>query len=360
MQLTDETQMTIEYRPATLGALGVVEQPDEAPAFGGRPTRREPKLRVDGEELTASPRFWSSLFHRFGLSGNVFRYFDHQEVFRRVTEVSADDRLRLCIERRDRRPARLLAVSNPKRGVLDYDATRHLMLRHGGGDLAYHEGVVTSRHTPRSGESGFEIGGDTMHNRFLTEVPVDGFGQPRIYLGMLRQVCSNGMVGYSRTFRSDIRLGNDAEHTLARAFGQFDSDEGFAALRQRFEAAQRSWASVRECLELRNTLARTKPRDWSDHTPFVQHLDRVAGDLQSIYGVANLANLSVKRQRILPARCRVYDLLNLASEIATHRADAPGGRQLQAFLGTLVSDEYDLEGTAEKVPQFQDLFVGRN
>jgi hypothetical protein len=234
------------------------------------------------------------------------------------------------------------------------------MTEHGGDALQYHDGVVTARHTPRSGELPTDIGPDRFHNRFVSEVPIDGFGQPRIFLSMLRQVCANGMVGYSRSFRSDIRIGSDAHHTLARAFGQFDSDEGFAALRQRFEAAQRSWASVREVLTLRQTLARTRPRDWHDHTPFVNRLDELAGDLHGLYGVANLANLSVKRQRILPSRCRVYDLLNLASEIATHRADPLGGRNLQAFIGTLISDEYDLEGTAEKVPEFQDLFVNVN
>ena len=73
-----------------------------------------------------------------------------------------------------------------------------------------------------------------------------------------------------------------------------------------------------------------------------------------------LESLSVKRQRMLPARCRVYDLLNFASEIATHRAPADSRPRLQAYIGTLVSDEFDLEGTAEKVPEFKDLFLNLN
>ena len=48
----------------------------------------------------------------------------------------------------------------------------------------------------------------------------------------------------------------------------------------------------------------------------------MTGDLQRIYGMANLDALSVKRQRTLPAACKVYDLLNFASEVATHHADA--------------------------------------
>jgi hypothetical protein len=76
--------------------------------------------------------------------------------------------------------------------------------------------------------------------------------------------------------------------------------------------------------------------------------------------LANLESLSVKRQRMLPARCRVYDLLNFASEIATHRASSESRPRLQAYIGTLVSDEFDLEGTAEKVPELKDLFLNLN
>ena len=256
--------------------------------------------------------------------------------------------------------------------MLEYGPTGRLIAEHGGGELAYADGVLTARHTPRSGEAGFHIGPDEFRNRFVVECPVDGFGGPRLYLSLLRQVCANGAVGYGRAFRSDVRVGADAAHTLARALGQFDHDEGFAALRQRFESAQKSWASVGEVMELRKTLARTSlsaatmgglPHDGGtndnpDGELLVQKLDRIAGDLHGTYGLSNLQALSAKRQRVLPARCRVYDLLNLASEVATHRARPAAARSLQAYIGTLISDEYDLEGTAERVPEFDDLFLG--
>ena len=60
---------------------------------------------------------------------------------------------------------------------------------------------------------------------------------------------------------------------------------------------------------------------------------------------------------MLPARCRVYDLLNFASELATHHARPVASQALQAHIGTMVSDEYDMEGTAEKVSDFDDFFV---
>jgi len=76
-----------------------------------------------------------------------------------------------------------------------------------------------------------------------------------------------------------------------------------------------------------------------------------------LYGLANLDALSVKRQRVLPARCRVYDLLNFASEVATHHSTTEGNRSMQAFIGSVISDEYDMEGTAETVTDFADFLV---
>lgn len=325
-------------------------------------------IEVGGEVYEPTRRFWQSLFHRFGLTGNIFRYFRYDEVFTRVVESNPDSRLRLCAEQHPNGRRRLLAVSNPRRPVLGYDDAIGLLRRYSNGDgsgavgngLSYHDGVISSSHVPRSGEHGFDIGQDRFNNRFIVEVPVDGYGQPRIYLSLLRQVCSNGAVGYSRAFRSDVRVGEDAAYTLERALGQFDHDEGFAALRQRFESAQKSWASLHETLTLQRVLGRAGGIGGGGGSRYQGELDRVAGDLHALYGLANLDSLSVKRQRVLPAKCRVYDLINFASEVATHRASAEGRKGLQAYIGTLVSDEYDLEGTAERVPEFKDLFLNLN
>jgi len=86
----------------------------------------------------------------------------------------------------------------------------------------------------------------------------------------------------------------------------------------------------------------------------------VAWPPNRIYGVANLESLSVKRQRVHPTPCRVYDLINFASELATHRVLEAERPRLHAYIGTLISDEYDLEGTAEGVPEFNDLFLNQN
>jgi hypothetical protein len=81
--------------------------------------------------------------------------------------------------------------------------------------------------------------------------------------------------------------------------------------------------------------------------------------LAETYGLANLEALSEKRRRILPAKCRIYDLLNFASEVATHHASSHANRRLQAYIGGLISDEYDLEGTADAA-EFDAFFVPAN
>ncbi len=380
-------EVTIDYRNVPVGALRAVTLTNPR-------TGREmaTAIQVDGAAYTPTKRFWRSLFQRFGLNEQVFRYFKYEEVFARVVSMNPDARLRICVEQTPAAEAasddnplarrRLLAVSNPRRPVLGYDDAITLLRRHtgdgnasGGGGVSYHDGVINSVHVPRSGEHGFDIGPDRFHNRFVVEVPVDGFGDPRIFLSLLRQVCSNGAVGYSRAFRSDVRVGNnDAAYTLERALGQFDHDEGFAALRQRFESAQKSWASLRETVALHQVLGRISGRrhdfdltgSGDDTAPrghgvrLQAELNKVAGDRHALYGLANLDALSSKRQRVLPAKCRVYDLINFASEVATHRAGPDSRYRLQAFIGTLISDEYDLEGTAERVPEFKDLFANVN
>ena len=355
-----------EYRTVPLTEFRVsVLKPERPTTPSGAAAKGTVTVSLGGEMLQPTPRFWGSVFKLLGIGEGTFAYFDHAEVFERVVERAAKaggGRVRVSVERphEPHRPPRLMGVSDPKKPYVPLDLARDLATRHDGERLSYADGVLTSDHTPRSGFEGFDVGPDRFANRFVFETPVDGVGAPRVFLSLLRTVCTNGMVAYSRAFRSDLRVGMEAEATLDRALGHFDHDAGFGALRQRFEMAQKSWASVAEVRKLERVVRR-----WHDHlrggsTPALDRVREAGGDLQSLYGLANLDGLSARRQRLLPAKCRSYDLLNVASEVATHRADAAARRALDAYVGDLVSDEFDLEGTAEKVGDFRDLFLDVN
>ncbi|MEQ8787437.1 MAG: DUF932 domain-containing protein [Pirellulaceae bacterium] len=355
--------------------------------------RTATQVLVHDEPITPTERFWTSLYARYGFNKSFFKYFDYGEVFQRISDVESRDRMRLCIERDDKKgDSRLLAVSNPTKPIVRHDDLMETLQRYEGNGIRYCDGVVESSHVPRAGANSFEIGGDAFANRFIMSTPIDGYGLPSIYLSLLREICSNGMVGYARTFRSTLALGrgdDDVIYSIIRALDGFGNDEGYAALRQRFEAAAGSWASVYEANSLYKHLVKLLARKhvgWDGATsdtgiarlleapqpgrslgsdsgeigsPMITAFHRMTGDVSQTYGLANLDALSVKRQRTLPVNCTVYDLLNFASEVATHHADEHGSRASQAWLGTLISGEYDLENSCDSFDEFQDFFLDR-
>lgn len=314
------------------------------------------QIEVDGQAMAVTPRFWRSFCARYAISDSIFRYFDYSEVFRRITERSNDDQVRICVERDSDGVLRALAVSNPHRGFMHPGELIDLVHQYGHERVRYDQGVITSEHTPASGDFPFAIGCDDFKRRFVLETPIDGFGSPRIYLSLLRLVCTNGMVGYTPTFRTEIRVGNDATHAIGRALESFDNGEGYAALRQRFESAQTSWASLNEVQSLYRVLMRNR-NGLQDAADVIERYYAATGRPHELYGFANLDAVTAKRQRILPTDCYVYDLLNFASEVATHNANPDASRALNSHIGTVIADEYDMEGTGSNVTEFKDFFL---
>ena len=317
-------------------------------------------LEIDGQGVVATRRFWRSFFTRFGIAENVFRYFSPAEVFTRISQQNADDSFRFCIAHQKTgkvKTSRLLAVTSLKRPLIRYHEVVDLLQRFGGTEVRYHDGLVSSVHAPRGGCRELSIGGDQFRDRFCLETPVDGYGHPRLFLSMMRLICSNGMIGYARAFRSDIPVGKHMDHCIARALESFDNADGYAALRQRFESSQTSWASVHECLQMGAVLERIERSKQTTTSGLMARFRTIAGNLSELYGLANLEALSDKRRRILPSQARVYDLINFASEVATHHALPEGAKGMQAFIGSLVADEYDLEGTAKDSTDFDAFFV---
>jgi hypothetical protein len=196
---------------------------------------------------------------------------------------------------------------------------------------------------------------------------------------------------------SSLALGkgsDDVNYSVVRALDGFGNDEGFAALRQRFEAAGKSWASVYESQSLckhllkmlyhkhvgwdgaslagesgirrflqnenaSETVADDSKGPEKKNSPVIRAFHRMTGDVSQLYGLSNPDDLSVKRQRTLPIRAKVYDLLNFTSEVATHHADEFGARSSQAWLGSLISGEYDLENSGDTFDDFKDFFLDK-
>jgi hypothetical protein len=102
---------------------------------------------------------------------------------------------------------------------------------------------------------------------------------------------------------------------------------------------------------------KTKVADPIRKTRAVEDFDRLTGRIQEFYGLTNLDTLPARRQRLLPVKCRVYDLNNYASEVATHVAEPADSRLLQSWIGSTLAEEFDLEGTADQAQEFADLLL---
>ena len=342
----------LQYKVLPLARTKVRVQDEVTTATASAKLIKDCQVQFNGKWHGTTPRFWTSFFARFGFSSSIFRYFAHQEVFDRVCQKHADVELRFCIEE-DGESRRLLAVSSPGKPLITPEQYAEVARTSGmeASSTRYSCGILRSTHTPASGQQKHQIGGDDFRNQFVLDVPLDGYGDPSIHLALLREVCSNGMVARTSVFKSDLKVGDDPVYNIRRALSTFDSDDGFGALQQRFRASQDSPASLRECLGL---FKRLRAYGEVEH---IKAYEKAIGDIYGHYGVANLDAFSEKKLRLLPAKCKVYDLLNLASEIATHGATPDQALSLNGWIGTTVCEEYDLEGTGNKHGDFQDVFL---
>jgi hypothetical protein len=338
------------------------------------------RVIIDGQPIIPSGRFWSSLYSRFGLNSAFFRFFSHEEVFRRISEKDKNDRVRLTIERGvNTGDSRLLAATGVNKPVVVYDDLQDILQTFVGhqSEIRYHNGVVTSTHTPRIGQSKFKVGADEFSNRFELHCPVDGYGQPSVFLSLLRWICSNGAVGFARAFQTSLNLGSGTDNTrfaLQRALDSFSNEEGYALLRGRFEMATKSWASINDQQELYRVLLgvqnddvlRQNVQKWdrvkeddlkvSAGNALYKAFTRMAGDPFEMYR-SDPNMMSQKRRATMPVACRVSDMINFATELATHHVSEAAARQLQGLVGQWLSKpEYDLEDSISEFADWRDLF----
>lgn len=342
----------ISYIKSNLQNVQVIQK--AASKINHQQRKKTTLLEINGESYEATDRFWNSLFSRFSISNSVFRYFDHAEVFKRISlRLDEKAKLRFCVENNGK-DKKILAISTPGTpgAVIEHDGIMRLLQKQGGDQIEYNHGMLKARFRPASGLACYKIGGDDFRNSLQLEVPIDGYGKPKIYLELIRQICSNGAVGIGEAFRSEINIGNDPYYSIAHTLDSYDNDQGFAAFQSKFESSQKSWASMQEAYALQQVLVTSKVG--RDH---LKDFHKLTGDLPVIYGLSNIGAIPLKRQSVLPTKAKVYDLINFATELATHKAPVEEKGRLQGFVGTLISTPFDLENSSDKVVDFKDFFT---
>lgn len=333
----------------------------------------------DGREARPTSRFWISLGSRFQFGPSVFRLFDHYEVFQRIGDTGrfTDDQVQLCVERGDN--PRLWGVTKPGRKML-YDEQAIAVYNHLGVERAsFCDGKYQTIHTPLNLLGiNRKIGPDDFAMKIALETPIDGYGDPAVFLSLWRQVCTNGVIAHSKIFRSAIQVGSeDPVGTAIRILESFQNEEGYAALLQRMDASQRTHASVAECVRVGKLVANLAPEDFDEsfsaqmaektgqtdtgtigktlRSDLFKHFRNLTGDLRALYGVADLNSISEKRQRMTPTPCHMYRLLNFVTEVATHQLTPDAARKFTGVFGDLIAKEYDLENSVVELGEFEDF-----
>jgi hypothetical protein len=343
-------------------------------------------MDVEGiqQEIRCTDRFINSFLGLFGLSKSIFSLFDHSEVVERILQKGKGDRVRMALQQNTDGSATALAVSKPSKSYVDSFDLFEMLNKMGVDefDINYSNGVVSSTHIPSVlGDSIVEVLGDEMVRRFVSSIPIDGYGKPSAYLSMIRLVCSNGLIGVAPSFKSELNIGNeqsirngmvvnDVIPVIRNFIESFNNEEGFHILTKRLETAAATPASLNEFSKLYKIFTHESMHGvhYRQDTGFAEVCDinsdvsrvmiNLAGDdIMEKYGLVSLDQVSSKKRRLLPVDCSVSDLINFTSELATHRADAKQNLKLSAFVGQTLAEEFDLEGAQLEVSKNKDLYL---
>jgi hypothetical protein len=212
---------------------------------------------------------------------------------------------------------------------------------------------------------------DELISRFILETPIDGYGKPNIWLTF--QIKNGPLItGFNKKYQSGINFGKDGkpQDTLFRIIDSFSNEEGYVELRDKLEHANNSWASVGEIVNIIKFIWNLSLTDLTpEHASSInqrienkikinmlRELEEKTGDLRAIYSVTDLDNLSSRKQRSLPSKMSVYELIKFASK-KTEILIPPAKRRLLMIIGNMLSREYDLEDSKDQFPEFNDFFA---
>jgi len=351
MMKTNAEGIEVSYRVIDLRDLHVLPRTDD--------TDKTTYVLLGGVKYEASARFWSSFCSRFQLSTTVFKYVPHKTMFDFITAKIGPKKAKIRLAAATTKTgSHLLALTKPDSPLIDFAQVQKFLAGQNCERLIYHNGIVKAFFSRTLGSgTDLSIGADEHVRKFVMCVPIDGYGGVNNYLAFVRGICQNGMVIMNPSLQQPVKTGKDPWPGLLRGIQTFDGEADYKTVAKRLLSSQTSEASVREVLQLRALLRRNEA---AAEVQACERLEEVAGHLNVKYGLANLNVLSEKRQRLLTANCRVYDLINFASEVATHWANPQQAEQLHHYIGSLlVDDEFDREGTAtsKPLPTFPALFL---
>ena len=297
------------------------------------------KIRFEDRIYDTTARFITSFARKLKFSNNIFNYFTAEEVFDRVQERNPDVAFKVTFDRQD---GEILGVVDETKRLLPAEIACSVFAADPRiQKIQYAHGVWEAEFLL---DETFSVRNDSEYARKIwVHYPVDGVSMPCVYLSVLRQVCSNGMVAQVPGFRTEIEINDESGTHLSRLLRSYNNENGFMALESRLQTAQDTLASVNELLKFENLLA-TQISDPRSASALQTRLEEMAGDPCARYETTSLSNIAPKKRSLLPVGCSVNDLFHFCSELTTHHDNLVSRVDVfNAALGSMLAQEFDLE-----------------
>ena len=327
-----ETRIGDRFEPVSITPRQMVEMLDSDET-------RIKGLVIGQTTYKLSDRFYKTLASELGIPYGVFGFFTPLEVMTRAAEKEPQLPLRVTV---DTARGQALGLTQDKGLPMPVKYIENVL--HGDRRLREMEYCNGQLNAILDLDDPWNVPNDgTYHVRVRCRVPVDGVGMPDMSLATWRQICSNGAVAESPMFRTKMEIKDNSGDHFRRLLASFSNPSGVEMLQERMCSAAGTKASVGEVVLL-DGLIRRSVANTRNQMLLRERLNEIADNPCVRYGVTDLANIGLKKRPLLPVGCSVADLLNFASELATHHADLLKPEStLHTFAGTVLSKGFDLE-----------------
>jgi len=307
-------------------------------------------VRIGSNAFFVTKRFMKTMMSLFGFAESLFQYFSPEELFGRIIERRKETTLQLCI---DRKLMQVNGVRDAADEILPMANVCSIVREDPRLTAIRYDPETTMMESALELDDEWEIRKDSKYGNLLYfSYPVDQCQTPTIALGLIRMVCTNGLIARRKCFETDLVIEKNRGRHLQQLLKSFNNRNGFDALRERLQIAQNTKASVNEFLGVVNMM-KTCSRN---HVPFVERLHSIAGHPESLYGQTRLENIRSRHRSELPTQASVMDLINVLTETATHFLPDKH-LQICAYATNLLASEFDLEELAQNKRPAQDYYL---
>lgn len=307
-------------------------------------------IRVGNDAFHVSPRFLKSLMYMFGFTCNIFEYFSPDELFERIVGRHQDQTIQVCFDQKEKIVMAATKSDNhlfPLARVVDAVQQNDKLLK-----VKYRpqDGILeTFIEQPNKWNLRMDSG---YQGRIRFSTPVDCWGDSRIELGMMREICSNGAVVTKDIFASKVIVEKENGTHLRKLLETFRNDRAFAAMQKRLAEARHIKISAAEYLKAIQLFILSGN---AVAEKVVEKMEEFANYPEQYYQCDSFEKIPAARRKDIPVELSLLNLLNMISEVMSHHYYGDNS-ELERFYTSLMTKPTDLEGLYTINQPVKDLF----